>query len=128
MLKNSSILAVSVIIKLSTKLGFVSVNGLRETYFVDVLCNMLHCTGHKYLHHVRINFSSCNYKLCAPEIGYYLACSACIANGMDRSAFTIEVGGTLCYMKTTGMLYDSGKFSDTPHIPAVYQISVDSKH
>ena len=37
MLKNSSTLAVSVPIKLSIKLGFVSVDGPRETYFVDVL-------------------------------------------------------------------------------------------
>ena len=35
MLKNSSTLAVSVPINLSIKLGFVSVNGPRETYFVD---------------------------------------------------------------------------------------------
>ena len=34
MLENSSTLAVSVPINLSIKLGFVSVNGLRETYFV----------------------------------------------------------------------------------------------
>ena len=39
MLKNSSTLAVglSVPINLSIKLGFVSVNGPRETYFVDTL-------------------------------------------------------------------------------------------
>ena len=37
MLKNSSTLAVSVSINLSIKLGFVSVNGPRETYFVDAL-------------------------------------------------------------------------------------------
>ena len=37
MLKNSSTLAVSVAINLCIKLGFVSVNILRETYFVDVL-------------------------------------------------------------------------------------------
>ena len=37
MLKNSSTLAVSVPINLSIELGFVSVNDLRETYFVDVL-------------------------------------------------------------------------------------------
>ena len=37
MLKNSSTLAVSVPINLSIKLGFVSVNGPRETYFVDAL-------------------------------------------------------------------------------------------
>ena len=37
MLKNSSTLAVSVPINLSIKLGFVSVNGQRETYFVDTL-------------------------------------------------------------------------------------------
>ena len=35
MLKNSSTLAVSVPINLSIKLGFVSVNGLRQTYFVQ---------------------------------------------------------------------------------------------
>ena len=35
MLKNSSTLAVSVPINLSIKLGFVFVNGLRDTYFVD---------------------------------------------------------------------------------------------
>ena len=34
-LKNSSTIAVSVPINLSMKLGFVSVNGLKETYFVD---------------------------------------------------------------------------------------------
>ena len=38
MLKNSSTLAVSVPINISIKLGFVSVNGSRETYFVDALC------------------------------------------------------------------------------------------
>ena len=37
MLKNSSTLAVSVPINLSLKLGFIPVNGLRETYFVDAL-------------------------------------------------------------------------------------------
>ena len=36
-LKNSSTLPMSVPINLSIKLGFVSVNGLRETYFVDAL-------------------------------------------------------------------------------------------
>ena len=36
-LKNSSILAVSVPINLSIKLGFVTLNGQRETYFVDPL-------------------------------------------------------------------------------------------
>ena len=35
MLKNSSILAVSVPIILYIKLGFVPVNGPRDTYFVD---------------------------------------------------------------------------------------------
>ena len=35
MLKNSSTLAVSVAINLSIKLRFVSINGPRETYFVD---------------------------------------------------------------------------------------------
>ena len=35
MLKNSSTLAVSVPINLSIKFDFVSVNGPRETYFVD---------------------------------------------------------------------------------------------
>ena len=38
MLKNSSTLVVSVTINLSIKLGFVSVNGPRETYFVEMLC------------------------------------------------------------------------------------------
>ena len=37
MLKNSSTLAVSITINISTKLGFVFVNCLRETYFVDAL-------------------------------------------------------------------------------------------
>ena len=37
MLKNKSRLTVSVPINLSIKLGFVSVNGPRETYFVDAL-------------------------------------------------------------------------------------------
>ena len=37
MLKNSSTLSVSAPINLSIKLGLVSVNGPRETYFVDVL-------------------------------------------------------------------------------------------
>ena len=36
-LKNSSTLAVSVPVKISIKLGFVSVNCLRETYFVETL-------------------------------------------------------------------------------------------
>ena len=36
-LKNSSILAVSVTMNVSFKLGFVSVNGPRESYFVDAL-------------------------------------------------------------------------------------------
>ena len=35
MLKNSSILAASVPINLSIALDFVSINGPRETYFVD---------------------------------------------------------------------------------------------
>ena len=38
MLKNSSSLAVSVPINLSIKLGLVSADGTRETYFVDALC------------------------------------------------------------------------------------------
>ena len=37
MLRNSSTLAVSVPINLSIKLGFVPVNGPRESYFVDAL-------------------------------------------------------------------------------------------
>ena len=37
MLKNSSTLALSVPINSSIKLGFVTVNGFRETYFVDVV-------------------------------------------------------------------------------------------
>ena len=37
-LKNSSTLAVSFPINLCIKVGFVSVNGPRETYFVNVLC------------------------------------------------------------------------------------------
>ena len=37
MLKNSSTLAVPVPINLSIKFGFISVNGPRETYFVDPL-------------------------------------------------------------------------------------------
>ena len=41
MLKNSSTLAVSVPINHSIKLGFVSVNDPRETYFVDSLHTML---------------------------------------------------------------------------------------
>ena len=40
MLKNSSTLAVSVPINLSIKLGFVSANGPRETYFIDAHCNI----------------------------------------------------------------------------------------
>ena len=40
MLKNSSTVAVCVPINVSIKLGFVSVNGPRETYFVDELRNM----------------------------------------------------------------------------------------
>ena len=40
MLKNSSTLAVSVPINLFIKFGFVSVNGLRENYFVDALCRI----------------------------------------------------------------------------------------
>ena len=39
--ENSSKLAVSVPINLSIKLGFVSVKGTRETYFADVLRNIL---------------------------------------------------------------------------------------
>ena len=41
MLKNSLTLAVSVAINVSTNLGFVSVNGHRETYFVDTLSMLL---------------------------------------------------------------------------------------
>ena len=41
MLKNSSTLAVSVAINLFIKLGFVSVNGLRESYSVDALWILL---------------------------------------------------------------------------------------
>ena len=37
MLKNSSKLTVSYLINISIKLGFVSANGPRETYFVDAL-------------------------------------------------------------------------------------------
>ena len=36
-LKSSSTLAVSVPIILSTEFGFLSVNGLRDTYFVDTV-------------------------------------------------------------------------------------------
>ena len=43
MLKNSSTLAVSVPINLYIKLGFVSVNGTRETYFVDTLGTYTEC-------------------------------------------------------------------------------------
>ena len=39
MLKNSSTLAVSAPIEVSIKLDFVSVNGSKETYFVDALRN-----------------------------------------------------------------------------------------
>ena len=42
MSKNSSNLAVSVPINLSIKLCFVSVNGSRETYFVDALRITVH--------------------------------------------------------------------------------------
>ena len=38
MLKNSSTLAVSVPMNHSIKLSFISVNGSRETYFVDSSC------------------------------------------------------------------------------------------
>ena len=49
MLKNSSTLAVSVPINLSTKLGFVSVHSPRETYFLDVLYICLFvCVLQKY--------------------------------------------------------------------------------
>ena len=48
MLKNSSLRAVSVPINLSTKLGFVSVNSPRETYFVDVPCNKNEKTEDKF--------------------------------------------------------------------------------
>ena len=41
-LKNSSTLAVSVPINVSIKLDFDSVNGPRETYFVDALCTVYH--------------------------------------------------------------------------------------
>ena len=44
MLKSNSTLAVSVPINLSIKLGFLSVKGRRETYFVDVLC-IIYLTG-----------------------------------------------------------------------------------
>ena len=37
MVKNCSILGVSVPINISIKLGFAFVNGIRETYFVDSL-------------------------------------------------------------------------------------------
>ena len=40
MLENSSILTLCVPINLSIKLGFVSVDGSRETYFVHVLRNV----------------------------------------------------------------------------------------
>ena len=40
MLRNSSTLALPVPIILSTKFGFASVNGYRETYFVDALRTM----------------------------------------------------------------------------------------
>ena len=43
MLKNSSMLAVSLPINLTIKYGFVSVYGPRETYFVD----MLHITSNR---------------------------------------------------------------------------------
>ena len=45
MLKNNSTLAVYVPINLSIKFGFVSVNGPRETYFVDAL----HTLGYHYV-------------------------------------------------------------------------------
>ena len=38
MLKNSSILAVTLPINFFIKFGFVSVNSPRENYFVDALC------------------------------------------------------------------------------------------
>ena len=41
MLKNSSTLAVSLPMNLSVKLGFVSVSGSRESYFVDALVSSL---------------------------------------------------------------------------------------
>ena len=41
MIKNSSTLAVPVPINLSTKLGFVSINGPRETYFMDLTLSSL---------------------------------------------------------------------------------------
>ena len=41
MLKNSSTLAVSAPINIPIKLGLVSVNGTKETYFVDLLHSMI---------------------------------------------------------------------------------------
>ena len=41
MLRNSSTLAVSLPINFSIKLGFASVNGPRETYFVDALRKLI---------------------------------------------------------------------------------------
>ena len=49
MLKNSSTLAVSVPINLSIKLGFVSVNDPRETYFVDAPRNCNETTNVMFL-------------------------------------------------------------------------------
>ena len=47
MLKNNSKLGVSVAINYSIKLGFVPVNDVRETYFVDAL-GSIHSTIRRY--------------------------------------------------------------------------------
>jgi hypothetical protein len=62
MLKNSRTLAVSVAINISMKLCFISVNGPRESYFVD--------DPRKYA--IRICFKSCVFINCknASKIGF----------------------------------------------------------
>ena len=49
MLKNSSALAVYVPINISIELGFVSVNGHRETCFVDALRIVIFKIVHKFI-------------------------------------------------------------------------------
>ena len=60
MLKNSSTLAVSVAINYSIKLGFVSLNGPRETYFVTCYVILLP-TYHNHCYSFPIAFSQQTY-------------------------------------------------------------------
>ena len=69
MLKSSSTLAVSVPINLTIKLGSVSVNCLRETYFVDTLRNSSKLSRIYQYHDITNIYPTFSYSRCMNNHG-----------------------------------------------------------